>query len=249
VSASYAGDLELARRCAAGEEAAWERFMIEYRPALYRAADALDPTGGARDLADSLYADLYGLPQGETERRSLFRYYQARSSLATWLRAVLSQRYVDRLRAQKRLDPLPDDDSRLPSPAGAAGEPPDPNRSIHAGLLRQALAGAVGTLEPRDRFRMSCYYAQGLTLAETGRLLKEHEATVSRQLARTRRTLRALVEGQLRTEHGLGDVQIAECFESAAEDAGPLDLGEMLEGESPDERARRKKSAPNRSLS
>ncbi len=111
MNASYARDLELARQCAAGEEQAWERFVLEFRPVLYRAADALDPGGGARDLADSLYADLYGMPQGGSERRSLFRYYQGRSSLATWLRAVLSQRYVDRLRAQKRLEPLPEEDS------------------------------------------------------------------------------------------------------------------------------------------
>ena len=39
--------------------------MLEYRPILYRAADALDPSGGARDLADSLYADLYGLRKGD----------------------------------------------------------------------------------------------------------------------------------------------------------------------------------------
>jgi DNA-directed RNA polymerase specialized sigma24 family protein len=41
-----------------------------------------------------LYADLYS--------KSLFRYFQGRSSLATWLRAVLSQRYVDRIRANRR---------------------------------------------------------------------------------------------------------------------------------------------------
>jgi len=48
VNASYARDLELARQCAAGDEQAWERFILEYRPALYRAADALDPSGGSR---------------------------------------------------------------------------------------------------------------------------------------------------------------------------------------------------------
>ena len=106
MNASYARDLELARQCAAGEEPAWERFVLEYRPLLYRAADALDSTGGARDLADSLYADLYGMPEGGNERRSLFRYFQGRSSLATWLRAVLAQRYVDRLRAQKRMEQI-----------------------------------------------------------------------------------------------------------------------------------------------
>ena len=69
---------------------------------------------------------------------------------------------------------------------------------------------------------------QELTLAETGRLLKEHEATVSRQLARTRRALREDVERQLRDDDGLSDAQIAECFASASEDAGPLDLRQML---------------------
>src|SRR2546430_16826750 len=87
----HANDLALASACATGDEAAWERFIREYRPILYRAADALDSTGRARELADALYADLYGLG----ERQSLFRYYQSRSSLATWLRAVLAQRYID----------------------------------------------------------------------------------------------------------------------------------------------------------
>ena len=243
MNASYARDLELARRCAAGDEQAWERFILEYRPVLYRAADALDPSGGARDLADSLYADLYGMPEGESERRSLFRYFQGRSSLATWLRAVLSQRYVDRLRAQKRLEPLPDEDSVSPPNQGRGGDPPDPDRSRHVGLLRQALARAVDRLDSRDRLRLGCYYVQELTLADTGRLLKEHEATVSRQLARTRRALREDVERQLREDAGLSDAQIAECFESASEDAGPLDLRQMLGDE-----AARKKSAPDRSI-
>ena len=123
MSTLHAADLELARQCAAGDEQAWERFVLEYRPLLYRAADALDPSGSARDLADSLYADLYGIPEGESERRSLFRYFQGRSSLATWLRAVLSQRYVDRLRAQRRFEPLPDESTRRGVPPKPAATP------------------------------------------------------------------------------------------------------------------------------
>ena len=86
-------------------------------------------------------------------------------------------------------------------------------------------------------------HLQGLTLAATGRLLREHEATASRHLARTRRAIREDVEHQLRTEAGLTDAQIAQCFESVSEDPGPLDVGEML-GTSDE----RKKSGPDRSL-
>ena len=239
MNASYARDLELARRCAAGEEQAWERFVLEFRPQLYRAADALDPSGGARDLADSLYADLYGMPESGSDRQSLFRYFQGRSSLATWLRAVLSQRYVDRLRAQRRLAPLPDEDHAPAAGRDARADPPDPDRARHLALLRAALGSAVARLDPRDRLRLGCYYVQELTLAQIGRMMKEHEATASRQLARTRRALREDVERQLREDHHLSVAQIEECVASASEDAGPLDLAELL---------RRKKSDPDRSI-
>src|SRR5215475_10123344 len=106
-------DLELARLCADGDERAWERFVREYRPLLYRAADALDHTQGARDIADLLYADLYGIKTRDGERQSLFRYYQGRSSLATWLRAVLAQRYVDRVRGLRKMAAPPAEDAAV----------------------------------------------------------------------------------------------------------------------------------------
>ena len=219
---AYSADLELARLCAEGNEPAWERFVREYRPLLYRAADALDRTQGARDIADSLYADLYGINGGTGERQSLFRYYQGRSSLATWLRAVLAQRYVDRVRVQRKTEPLPDEE--LP----ARSQEPDPDRARYAELLRQALERAVAALTVRDRLRFGCYYVQELTLAETGRVLKESEATSSRQLARARLTIRRDVERQLRDDARLSDDQIAACFASVADDPGSLDLKQVI---------------------
>ena len=68
-------DLALAAACAAGQDAAWEFFIAAHRPLLQRAADAIDPTGGARELADSLYADLYGMGERDGVRQSLFRYF------------------------------------------------------------------------------------------------------------------------------------------------------------------------------
>src|SRR5688572_23956869 len=54
----HLADLALATACAAGLDSAWDAFIREQRPALYRAADAIDPSGGTRELADALYADL-----------------------------------------------------------------------------------------------------------------------------------------------------------------------------------------------
>jgi len=232
----YAADLALASACASGEDAAWERFVREYRPVLYRAADALDSTGRARELADALYADFYGLNERGGERQSLFRYYHGRSSLATWLRAVLAQRYVDRVRTDRRVDPLPDD-AEIVSPA----TPPEPDRTDDAARFERALGETLSALDARDRLRVACYYAQELTLAQTGRVLRESEATASRQLARTRRSIREGVERRLRAG-GLGEAQIAQCFASITDDVGTLDLSNMLGG------AARKKTEPDRSI-
>jgi RNA polymerase sigma-70 factor (ECF subfamily) len=217
-------DLALACACADGHERAWEHFIREYRPVLYRAAAAIDPSGGARDLADAVYAELFGLSQRDGARHSHFVYFHGRSSLATWLRAVLAQRHVDRIRAGRSLTPLPEDES----PAALATSPQPPEHARFVGLLRTALVAALGRLDPRGRLRLACYYAQGLTLAQIGRTLGEHEATVSRQLARTRAALRADVERQLR-DAGLNDDAIAECFTAVAGDPGPLDLTDLLQ--------------------
>jgi RNA polymerase sigma factor (sigma-70 family) len=213
-------DLALAVACADGNEAAWDHFIREHRPILYRAADAIDKTGAAREAADALYAELFGLTEREGERRSLFRYFHGRSSLATWLRSVLSQRYVDGLRRTRRLDPLP-------AELVARTDSSPPERAQFLELMRQALTAAVARLEPRDRLRLACYYAQGLTLAQIGRTLREHEATTSRHLARTRRAIREDVEHQLR-QSGMGEAEVEECFASVVDDAGSLDLAEIL---------------------
>jgi RNA polymerase sigma factor (sigma-70 family) len=219
---SHAADVDLARSCAAGDERAWETFVREYRPLLYRAADALDPSGGAREVADALYAELYGITAVGGERQSLFRYFQGRSSLATWLRAVLAQRYVDRLRASRRSEPLAEDqEPEAPPPA-------DPDRDRYVALVRDALGRAVSGLAARDRLRLASYYVQQLTLAQIGRLLGESEATASRHLARTRRALRLEVERRLREDARLNDDQIAACLASVVEDPGSLDMKQVI---------------------
>lgn len=216
---AFAKDLELAQACAAGDPDAWDRFVLEFRPVLYRAADAIDSSGAAREIADALYGELFS--------KSLFKYFHGRSSLATWLRALIAQRYVDRYRATRRLDPLPDEDT--PSTIPAPVDHVSPERSRFVAIMQAALTAAIAGLDPRDRLRLRCYYAQEMTLAQIARLTREHEATVSRQLARTRRDLRDTLELRLAGEHGLSSQQIRECISSVVDDAGTLDLGALLD--------------------
>jgi len=217
-------DLALACACAAGHEAAWEHFVREYRPALYRSADAIDAAGGARELADSLYGELFGLSERGGERRAHFDYFHGRSSMATWLRAVLAQRYVDRVRSVRRFEPLPADEA--PGALPASSQPESATRYL--ALMRQVITTVVARLAPRDRLRLSCYYAQDLTLAQIGQMLGEHEATVSRHLTRARRDIRREVERHLREHEHMGEAEISECFNALVQDAGSLDVTDLL---------------------
>jgi RNA polymerase sigma-70 factor (ECF subfamily) len=249
LSALHLQDLALACACAAGQSNAWEYFVTTYRGYLRTAAGAVlrcpPDSPGACELADSLFGDLYGLGEGPN-RRSLFRYFHGRSSLKTWLRAVLAQRHVDAIRAGRRFTEFAGADGHAgsqvlhtapPRIGVAGGEPRDPHRTELVNLFRHTLEVALGLLDRRDKERLRMYYAAEQTLAEIGRTMGEHESSVSRNLERTRRELRQHVEQALRKTRGSGDgahfsdglsdAQIALCLEYAAEDA-PIDLDQLL---------------------
>lgn len=217
-------DLALACACALGREPAWDHFVLQHRPVLYRASDALDPSGGARELADGLYGELYGV-RGDASARSLFTYFHGRSSLATWLRAVLSQRFVDRYRRSRREQPLPEEEQLQPR---VERPPVDPDRERLVPLLHRALRAAIDQLPTRDRLRLRSYHVAGLTLAQIGRITGEHEATVSRQLARIRKDVRQAAERWLQESGGLDRARIARAFELSVDDPGELDLARVF---------------------
>jgi RNA polymerase sigma-70 factor (ECF subfamily) len=253
-------DLVLACACAEGSESAWTDFVGEYRTYLRAAAAAIrrrpaaDPA--ATELADSLFADLYGLSGGKAGGRSLFRYFHGRSSLKTWLRAVLAQRNIDAIRASKRFDSLDegaaDGESRRVPELATVELPSDPHRESYLQRFREALTLALATLEQRDRTRLQLYYAAGRTLAEIGRELGEHESSVSRNLERVRKELRGTVEGLLRSGNApandgpgspaMDDAQIQLSIAYASEDAG-IDLDKLFEA-----RKGKKLSGPDRIL-
>lgn len=238
-------DLALATACAAGCESAWEHFFAAYRQYLYSAAAAITrrPLGDpyACEFADSLYSTLYGR-ETTLGHVSLFDHFHGRSKLSTWLRAVLAQRYIDVLRQEKRLEGLEDDDGFekvLPAQHKTDWEPTDPRRAHYLELLAAALRQAIASLDPLDRTRLISYYLKDLTLAEIGRVMNEHEATVSRKLERVRlevkvKVITILKSGCVRKDAaparsgadgqpGLDDAQIQLCFEYATE-AWPFDF-------------------------
>ena len=226
LSSLHLADLALACACRAGNDAAWEHLVREVRPALYVSARTMAGDEG-RELADSLYAELYGLPGADGQPRSLLVYFHGRSRLITWLRSVMVQRLIDRRRQSSRLTPLEESEEIDETPANEVLEASDPHRDSFVSYTQRALDEAIDALEPKDRIRLRLYYGQDLTLARIGRLLGESEATVSRRLAGARRGLRADVERRLRSQHGMSDAAVQQCFEYAA-GAPELQLDRLL---------------------
>lgn len=259
LSALHLEDLGLANACAAGCESAWEHFFATYRQYLYSAAAAITrrPATDAysREFADSLYAALYSR-ETTMGRTSLFNHFHGRSKLSTWLRAVLAQRYIDVLRQEKRLEGIEDDEGlekALPPKHKTEWEPADPQRARYLGLLAAALKQAIASLDLLDRTRLISYYLKDHTLAQIGKAINEHEATVSRKLERIRQELREKVIGILKSgsaaangrpsQNGLDDTQIQLCFEYATE-AWPFDLSHIFEA-LPQGRGAPKSTAPD----
>ena len=229
LDAIHAEDLALALACKGGNSRAWEHFIASLRPPLYAAARVIagDAMRG-RELADSLWADLYGLEVRDGRRRSLLEYFHGRSSILTWLRAILAQRHVDYVRSQSRLQPLDDyvEDSRV-EPNSNHEQAAGPERARYVRMLALALDLALKTLAPKDRMRMAYYYRHELSLKEIGRLMSEHESSVSRKLARTRDQLRSEIERRLRDIDRLSQDQIRLCYDFAAGDL-KFDLARAL---------------------
>ena len=230
----YVQDLALSAACLEGSQVAWEHFVGEYRGYLRAAAGAITKgsRGGiaAQELADSLFAELFGLVDGKRGERSLFRYFHGRSSLKTWLRAVLAQRHIDRIRESRRWESIDSSESEEPKAklhAKISPQPLDPHRERYLACFASALEAALASLAPADRQRLELYYHRQQTLAEIGRSLGEHESSVSRHLERCRRELRASVEEHLRRVAALSDAEMALCFEYAAEDV-PIDFRNLF---------------------
>lgn len=231
----HANDLALALACKDGNSAAWEHFITRFRPSMYSAARAIagDEMRG-RELADSIWGEMYGLEVRDGARRSVLDYFHGRSSLLTWIRAVLAQRHVDYIRSQSRLEQI---DERLENTAGDPGPRvgEDENESFetqsdrarYVQMLGQALESTLKSLAPQERMRMAYYYRHNLSLKEIGALMGEHESTVSRKLARTRDELKSNIERMLSDGHKLSRDQIQLCYDFATTDL-QLDLARAL---------------------
>ena len=226
-------ELAIARGCALGRESAWRRFLAQYREQLTRVA--IEMTGSAalgEELASALYSELFGLTEREGRRWSPLLRYSGRGSLMGWLRAILAQRRVDQYRKIGRETELGEIE-----PAAAVFEQIEPEQ---LGDLRVALKMTLSEASAEERFLLSAYYLDQHTLHEMSRVLRVHEATISRKLKRATerlrrqllRTLKARGLSRRAAEEALGtdprdvDINLRKLLQKSAGDPIPDKEGE-----------------------
>jgi RNA polymerase sigma-70 factor (ECF subfamily) len=216
-------ELALARGCAAGNERAWQDFISRYRNKLRAMALHITRDGAhASELADSLFADLYGVNSRDGMRHSKLVFYTARGSLEGWLRTVMAQEFINRYRKKKRdvsLDEQEEEGTQFVAPN------PQPATESDA-RLEAATDEALGELSAEDRYVLAAYHLDGLTLAEIARVLGLHESSISRRLDRVTTTLRKRILAFLR-ERGMSHAQAKEALETDVRDLS-LDLRTRL---------------------
>lgn len=212
-------DLCLAVACAKGDEAAWEDFFRDYRTYLVSISRGVtQDQGAAEQLADSTFAELYGLRESGGARVSKFSFYSGRGSLKGWLRAVIYQLSADLYRKTGRFVQTEDagDLERLPVARGPESGELSFSEQYEA-AVSDSLRRALAQLEVRERLLFAHYYYDEMTLREIGKLFGVHEATVCRWLAKAQKRTRKLVEKSLSQDHHLSRRQVSDAIQLAAE--------------------------------
>jgi RNA polymerase sigma-70 factor (ECF subfamily) len=221
-------DLVLARACAAGNEPAWEVFMLRFREKLYDVASYIaKESSAARELADSVYADLYGTTLRDGHRVCKLSSYTGRGSLEGWLRTVLAQEYVNRYRRGRRLVSLDEESEEGVQFAAATPEIVPAADPRVASAIDQSLAA----LPSQDRFILASYYLDERTLAAIAGILGVHESTISRKLDKLAKSLRKQILAAL-GRAGMSRRQAQEALDIDVRDL-QVNIRQRLAQESP----------------
>ena len=176
-------DGSLLARSAGGDLAAFGRLVDRHQAMVLGLADRLlAGRSGADDVA----------------QEALVRLWKAAGSLevgdagiAPWLRRVVSNLCIDRLRAQGRLAPL---DDSVPEPS----EPASQSAGIEQRETAARVEAALNVLPDRQRVALALFHYEELSVADIAARLGLSVEAVESLLARARRTLRKQLEAEWR---------------------------------------------------
>lgn len=180
-------DLELAQACCRGDDEAWREFRERYFNFIRDFARRFLHDRAAVDVADQVIADLW--------QRARLAQYDGRSTLKTWLGAVVAHAAINAGKVERRTTTLSPRKGEAASVNSNAAEDVESGRAFAALVDR-----AIGDLPPNDKLLLLLYYEQGLTLDQMTNVLGGSKATLSRRLTALRSALRDAIDANARRE-------------------------------------------------
>jgi RNA polymerase sigma factor (sigma-70 family) len=212
-------DLYLATACADGDGDAWAECERLHFAFIRRFAQRFLPDAAARDLADQTIADLW--------QRGKIGNYAARSSLRTWIGAVVAHAAINVKKAPHpviALDPVQLRETAQRHDAQSAARDAPADRDA-ARLLSDLVSRAVATLSAEDKLLLQLHYEQGLTLHEMEGVVGSSKATLSRRLKRVREEVKTRIDQMAETTL---DTSVAALRERLTLDRLEFDLSASL---------------------
>ena len=210
LAALHTTDIYLAGACALPSEVAWVRFIATYQKYVNDlVAFFFGASSCAKELAASVLTDMF-LP--DSSGRSRIASYDGRSSLATWLRAIVNRRTInERERKWNSVERL-DSQTEVADLTGIELAEATLRASRYGGMVRHCFKCACEKLTERERLMLLWRYDEQLQVSQIAHIFAVNPSTVSRQLEQTYRKLREDVVLMLASKYKLGAAAIEECL-------------------------------------
>jgi RNA polymerase sigma-70 factor (ECF subfamily) len=209
-------DLALARGCANGNDIAWTEFAGRFpMPKLFNIARAfVGDEHTAREAAEGLYCDLYGVKTAAVETKPKLSLYSGEGSLEGWVSRVLHQNCLLELRRRRRLtslDALNEAGVQFAAQVGSSPLPP-----AEDGRVSAALDVVFGAISNEDQFILVSHFADNRRMREIAAVLGVHESTISRRIKDVATFIRKRFEIEL-LRQGLNRREAEQILDSAEE--------------------------------
>jgi RNA polymerase sigma-70 factor, ECF subfamily len=219
INSLHGNDLYLALACAQQSPMAWDRFTSIYRKYIHDLTAFVCPVKSVvYELAETILTDLF-LP--DRSGCSRIASYDGRSSLATWLRAIICHRVInERERKFNGMTQFNDDIFEKADERALLSIETALRSSRYQKFIIDSLEQACNVLTDRERLMLLLRYDNGLQLGQIGHLFGLHQATITRQFERIQAKIREVIVSQLTHKYGLSQSAIDECLAEIVENPG-----------------------------
>ena len=175
IPAEAAGDLELARRCAAGDIAAQRQLFREQRTRVHRTLyRILGANTDMEDLIQDVFLEVF---------RSL-HHFRGEARLSTWIARITTRVALHAI--GKRKPPAQSLDA-VPLELSAHG--PSPDRVVQARQAAERLYQALDRVDPVQRIAFALHVIEGLPLREIAEITESSLVATKSRVWRARREI------------------------------------------------------------